>query len=113
MHQFSDFLSRLGSLHDVCLIAVNWNADDQVVEFILDDLYANLGGLPGYPGLHKGVIRFEGVTYIEGNIEIIENLRIYECLMINDVNNEILVKFSLGGHIRIRYASVIYPPSLI
>lgn len=113
MNQLPEYLLKLGGLHDARVVAVNWQIDSQVVEFVVDDLYANFGGLPEYPGRHKGVIRLEGVTRIEFDVEASEKLKIFELLPAEDHANEVLAKFSPSGRVRVRYTSATYPPSLI
>jgi hypothetical protein len=113
MNHLEEFLLKLGGLHDAHLVAVNWQIDSQIIEFVVDDLYANFGGLPEYPGRQKGVIRLEGITCIEFDIEASEKLKVFEMLPSDDRADEILAKFSPGGRVRIRYTSATYPPSLI
>lgn len=113
MNQLTEFLQKLGGLHDAHLVAVNWQAGSQAVEFVVGDLYANFGGLPEYPGRHQGVIRFDGVTRIEFDIEASEKLRIFEMLPADEQANEVLVKFSPSGRVRIRYTSASHPQILI
>lgn len=113
MNQLNEFLLKLGGLHDSRLVALNWQVGSQAVEFVLDDLYANFGGLPEYPGREKGVIRLEGITRIEFEVDTSERLKIFELLPVDDREDEVLAKFSPGGHVRIRYTSATYPSSLI
>jgi hypothetical protein len=113
MNQLSDFLLKLGGLHDATVVAIDWQLESRTLEFVLDDLYANFSGLPEYPGRHKAVIRLEGVSRIDFNVEVTERLRVFEILPAEDRSDEVVAKFSPGGSIRIRFASAVYPAALI
>ena len=113
MNQLSEFLLKLGGLHDATLVAIDWQLESRTLEFVLDDLYANFGGLPEYPGRHKAVIKLEGVSRIDFNVEATERLRVFEILPAEDRADEVVAKFSPGGSIRVRFTSAIYPAALI
>ncbi|MRD46058.1 hypothetical protein GHT07_02115 [Caenimonas koreensis DSM 17982] len=113
MNQLPEYLLKLGGLHDARLVAMNWHVESQVVEFVVDDIYANFLGLPEYPGRQSGVIRLEGVSHVEFAVEASQELKLFELLPAEDHADEVVAKFSPGGRVRIRYAAAIYPSSLI
>jgi hypothetical protein len=113
MNQLSDFLFKLGGLHDSTLVAINWQLESRTLEFVLDDLYANFGGLPEYPGRHKAVIKLEGVSRVDFNVDATERLRVFEILPAEDRADEVVAKFSPGGSVRVRFASAVYPAALV
>ena len=109
----SDFLLRLGGLHDTTLVAVDWRLESRTIQFEFDDLYANFGGLPEYPGRHTGIIKLEGITQIDFNFEATERVKVFEILPAEERSDEVLAKFSPSGSIRIRFTSAVYPKALI
>ena len=113
MNQLSDFLLKLGGLRDATLVAIDWQIESRTLEFVIDDLYANFGGLPEYPGRHKAVIKLEGISRVDFNVDATERLRVFKILPAQDRVDEVIAKFSPGGSIRIRFASAIYPAALI
>jgi hypothetical protein len=113
MDKLPEFLLKLVGLHDATLVAMNWQLETRTLEFVLDDLYANFGGLPEYPGRHRGIIKLEGISRIEFDVEATERLKIFEMLPAEDRPDEVLVKLSPSGYVRIRFASAVCPAALI
>ena len=113
MNQLSEFLLKLGGLHDALLVSIDWQLQSKTLEFVFDDLYANFGGLPEYPGRHMAAIKLEGVSRVDFNVDATERLKVFEMLPAEGRTDEVVVKFSPAGIIHIRFASAVYPAALI
>jgi hypothetical protein len=61
MTGFSEFLSRLGLLHDCTVTLFEWRPEQKKLVFEIEDLYWNFEGLPEYRGPKPGQISLEDI----------------------------------------------------
>jgi hypothetical protein len=105
------FLEQMGGLHDSRVQAIVWNPTDYSIEFRFVDIYSNFLGLPEYPGKQSGVVVLHGIREMHMSIDASEPLRVFEFLQHDDQPDEVLVTFSPGGHMRIRFERAEYTPA--
>src|SRR5574340_28497 len=64
MNAFSEWLRKLGALHDAVVKSFSWRPGSQVLEVDFEDIYQNFEGLPEYPGAQAGTVVLHGVTHL-------------------------------------------------
>lgn len=73
------FFSGLGGLHDADVERLLWDPVVRVIRLEVDDLNANLVGLPGYPGREPCALVFAGVDLLDLRCDVQKDdcIRVY------------------------------------
>lgn len=98
------FIESLGGLHDASLLKLLWRAADSCLEIEIDDLHANLNGLPEYKGPTKATFVFSEVTRLSMEVDLTDSgLMLYDWKFgksgVSNYASEI--SFSPGGRVSI------------
>ena len=102
------FLDRLGGLHDARVLALDFNVTERRLSVAIDDLNSNFDGLQDYAGKLPALLNFHGVEEIESSLQVgSKELNVFECQMVPSSSTlRIEFKFSPGGRLQIRFASM-------
>lgn len=111
---FKEFLHMLGLLHDVVIDRLVWMPEARKLEFEVDDIYSNFGGLPEYPGAKPATIVLNGVERVCFDIDTDEpRLYIFEFeVEQGDGVQDAVITFRPSGKIRVTYKSADFPSNV-
>lgn len=112
MTDFSEFLTRLGNLHDSTVTLFEWKPDGKSIAFEIDDLHFNSEGLPEYVGPTPGRIVLRGVQHIDIEMRGVKGpLRIYDFCVLDEGPEMLTVSitFAPAGKIGIICQGAVFP----
>ncbi|OAF17515.1 hypothetical protein AYJ54_05040 [Bradyrhizobium centrolobii] len=112
MKDFSNFLTRLGNLHDCTITLFEWRPEQNSISFEIEDLYFNFEGLPEYPGAQSGRLVLEEVQLVSIDVRDLERpLRIDDFTVEANTPSAAAVSVTLQprGRISIRCQRATFP----
>jgi hypothetical protein len=112
MSDLTEFLSKLGNLHDCTVQLFEWRPQQKRMAFEIEDLYFNFEGLPEYRGPTAGVIVLEEIERVDIEIRNFEGpLRIYDfsCVKEGRPSSVVSLSFVPSGKIGVVYRRAVFP----
>lgn len=95
------FFGAHGHLNDAVVDHLVVEATSQILQIMIDDLYANLEGRPDYPGVRPCFFTFYNTGNLRWDVDISDGLRIAE-LRVSETDDaqrpfRLEVTFNIGG----------------
>jgi len=106
--ELSDYLSRMGDLHDCVIDAILWRPEEKRIEVRFADINANFAGLPEYMGLLPCAMTVSGVDDVVLSVASTDGrLKVYEASASETTRRKLLkLRFSPSGSLEASFAKV-------